>query len=271
MLTYRKRLGLHRMSNHAQRLSITRSICEAFNAHNAAGIVALLSIDARRSRGSGPVLSGRETIGERLREFFSAFPDASLSRSVMLALPERAVLVEWTLEATGLRAACRGADLLRFNLRGEIELIESRADTLSFHQRIAGAADTGTVRDLAERYTRAWCGGDPSQVAACYQEAGSLTINSGAPSCGRAAIEQAARGFMTAFPGMTVTMDDLLVERDRAVYQWTLEGVNGGPGGTWRSVCISGFEVWRIGNDGLIVESRGYFDTAAYADQLNAR
>jgi len=39
-------------------------------------------------------------------------------------------------------------------------------------------------------------------------------------------------------------------------------------GGTGRKVRISGFEVWQIGDDGLIAESRGYFDGAEYERQL---
>jgi len=33
-------------------------------------------------------------------------------------------------------------------------------------------------------------------------------------------------------------------------------------------VRISGFEVWKIGEDGLIAESRGHFDAAEYQRQL---
>lgn len=276
------------MCSNAQRIAAVRSMIESFNTQDAAGILARLSPDVRRSRGSGGIVQGREAIAERLKSFFYAFPDATLSKSSMLALPSESLLVEWTLEAThtgdwkrmssgvsiaasGLRLSCSGADLFGFNSRCEVESIESRADTASFLQPIGESLRAEAVRELAERYTRAWCSGDPSLVAACYGEAGSLTINSGVPSCGRAAIEEAARSFMTAFPGMIVRMDDLLTDRDRAVYRWTLEGVNHGPGGTGRSVCISGFEVWNIGSEGLIAESRGYFDTAAYADQLRAR
>ena len=40
------------------------------------------------------------------------------------------------------------------------------------------------------------------------------------------------------------------------------------PGGTGQRVRISGFEVWKIGDDGLIAESEGHFDSAAYKRQL---
>jgi hypothetical protein len=45
-------------------------------------------------------------------------------------------------------------------------------------------------------------------------------------------------------------------------------GTNTGPGGTGNRVRISGFEEWRIGDDGLIAESQGHFDQAEYDRQL---
>src|SRR5439155_9419196 len=52
------------------------------------------------------------------------------------------------------------------------------------------------LRDFARRYTEAWCSGDPVRVAEHYAADGSLTINGGTPSVGRAAITEAARSFM---------------------------------------------------------------------------
>jgi predicted ester cyclase len=95
-----------------------------------------------------------------------------------------------------------------------------------------------------------------------------LSINGGAPAMGRSAITEVAQVFMTAFPDLRVLMDDLVVQGDGAVYHWTLIGTNTGLGGTGQRVRISGFEVWRIGVDGLIAESRGNFDSAAYQRQL---
>ena len=73
---------------------------------------------------------------------------------------------------------------------------------------------------------------------------------------------------MTAFPDMVVTMDGLSVDGKRAVYRWTLTGRNTGPGGSGRSVRISGYEEWTIGEDGLIARSEGHFDEAEYERQL---
>jgi uncharacterized protein (TIGR02246 family) len=124
------------------------------------------------------------------------------------------------------------------------------------------------LRDLAERYTAAWCSQDPARVAVFYSPNGSLSVNGAAPAVGRSAIGEIARGFMTSFPDMELTMDDVLVQDDRAVYHWTLAGTNTGPGGTGKRVRFSGFEVWEIGVDGLIAESQGHFDEAIYQQQL---
>jgi predicted ester cyclase len=124
------------------------------------------------------------------------------------------------------------------------------------------------LRDFARRYTAAWCSQDPASVAAFYSPNGSLSVNDGAPAVGRRAITEVAQGFMTTFPDLQVLMDDLVIRGGRAEYHWTLVGTNTGPGGTGRAVRISGFEVWEIGADGLIAESRGSFDSAAYQRQM---
>ena len=124
------------------------------------------------------------------------------------------------------------------------------------------------LHDFATRYTAAWSSQDPTRVASFYAPRGSLTINDGAPSVGQEAITEAARGFMVAFPDMVVAMDSLRVEGAAPEYHWTLTGTNTGPGGTGHAVRISGYEVWTMGDDGLIARSQGYFDTAEYQRQL---
>src|SRR5437763_16508527 len=120
------------------------------------------------------------------------------------------------------------------------------------------------LRDFARRYTEAWCSGEPARVADHYAPDGSLTINGGAASVGRAAITDAARSFMEAFPDMQVLFDDLRGNE----YHWTLVGTNTGPGGTGKAVHISGYEAWTLGSDGLIAASLGHFDEDDYARQL---
>ena len=128
--------------------------------------------------------------------------------------------------------------------------------------------DSIELRNLAERYTAAWCSQNPESVAAFYSDQGSLRVNDGAPAVGRDAIAEVAQSFMTAFPDLCVVMDDLRLQAGEPEYHWTLSGTYAGPGGTGNRVRISGFERWRIGSDGLIASSQGHFDAAEYRRQL---
>ncbi len=127
------------------------------------------------------------------------------------------------------------------------------------------------LQDFGSRYATAWCSQIAANVAAFYEEDGSLQINGGPPSEGRVAISVAARSFMTAFPDMVVTMDDVCLRGSEALFKWTLVGTNTGPGGTRRSLRISGYEEWRFGKTGLIGISNGHFDEADYQSQLSGK
>ena len=126
------------------------------------------------------------------------------------------------------------------------------------------------LSNFAQRYAKAWCSQNPESVAAFFAENGSISINNGLPAIGRAAIAKEAQAFMTTFPDMVVTFDKLEPRGDRTAFHWTLTGTNNGPVGTGNKVRISGYELWKIGNDGLIAESKGHFDATDYKKQLRA-
>ena len=126
------------------------------------------------------------------------------------------------------------------------------------------------LRDFAKRYTAAWCSQNPASVAAFFSPQGSLRENDGVPAAGRLAITAVAQGFMLAFPDLQVLMDEVVLDVDGAIYRWTLVGTNNGPGGTGKHVRISGFEEWKMSEDGLIAKSLGHFDRADYEEQLKA-
>ena len=81
-------------------------------------------------------------------------------------------------------------------------------------------------------------------------------------------VTEVARSFIDAFPDIQVFMDDVVLNDETVEYHWTFTGTNTGPGGTGQAVRITGFEEWTIGDDGLIVESRGSYDQDEYARQL---
>jgi hypothetical protein len=140
--------------------------------------------------------------------------------------------------------------------------------TLVLVESLPVLPDSIDLKNLAKCDTAAWCSRNPESVAAFYSQHGSLRVNDGPPAVGRNAIIQVAQSFMTAFPDLCVVMDHLRLQADEPEYHWTLSGTYTGPGGTGHSVRISGFERWRIGSDGLIASSQGYFDAAEYRRQL---
>jgi len=121
--------------------------------------------------------------------------------------------------------------------------------------------DAQEVRDLARRYTEAWCIGDPARVAAHYTPGGMISINGGTP----APIEDVARSFVEAFPDIQVYMDDLVFLDEAVEYRWTFTGTSSETG-KW--VRVSGAETWTIGEDGLIAASKGTYDQAEYERQV---
>jgi hypothetical protein len=123
------------------------------------------------------------------------------------------------------------------------------------------AHDRRQIEDLAAAYTEAWCRHDAAGVAAHYAQGGMIAINGGEP----AAIAEVAAAFIATFPDVEVVMDDLVFKDDVVEYDWTFTGTSAETG-KW--VQIPGFEEWRIGADGLIVESRGRYDQAEYDRQL---
>jgi predicted ester cyclase len=124
------------------------------------------------------------------------------------------------------------------------------------------------LKNFGTKYAEAWCSQKPESVAEFFSENGSLKVNDNPPAVGRAAVAKVAEGFMTAFPDMEVTMDSLIDTSDGTEFHWTLTGTNSGPGGTGKKVKVSGYELWKFDNDGLILESIGSFDSDEYNRQL---
>ena len=128
---------------------------------------------------------------------------------------------------------------------------------------------TEELISFATRYTQAWCSGNPANVAAFFVEGGSLTINNDASAVGREAIANSAQEFMTSFPDMVVTMDRLAEVHGQLRYYWTMSGTNTGPGGTGKSLQISGYEALEMADSGLIQSAIGHYDELEWARQVH--
>jgi hypothetical protein len=82
--------------------------------------------------------------------------------------------------------------------------------------------DLAELTKFAMRYAKAWCSQDPKKVAVFFAENGSLSINNGPLAVGRAAIAKEAQAFITTFPDMIVTMDNVTRDLDGTKFHWTL-------------------------------------------------
>jgi nuclear transport factor 2 (NTF2) superfamily protein len=121
--------------------------------------------------------------------------------------------------------------------------------------------DQARARELARSYTDAWCARDPARVAEHYAPGGTIAINGGEPT----EITEVARSFIAAFPDIQVFMDDLVFTDEAVEYHWTFTGTSSE---TNNPVRISGFEEWTLGDEGLVVESRGTYDQDEYDRQV---
>jgi len=126
------------------------------------------------------------------------------------------------------------------------------------------------LTDFATRYAAAWSGSDPDDLASFYAAEGQLIVTGGEPSVARDAIAATAGSFMEAFPDMVVRMQSVEPADDGAVFHWRWTGTNAGPGGTGRSVDLSGYVEWRLSTDGLILISGGHYEQAEYERQMGA-
>jgi len=131
-------------------------------------------------------------------------------------------------------------------------------------RRVNELMNSENLSEFATRYAQAWCSHDPDAVAAFYSKNGAVSVN-GAPLV---PIAEVARNFIRDFPDMVVIFDKLEPRGERIAFHWTLTGTNTGPGGAGNKVRISGYELWKIDDAGLIAESSGHFDSSEYERQL---
>lgn len=124
------------------------------------------------------------------------------------------------------------------------------------------------MKIFARSYAQAWCSQRPNFVSSFFSEDGVLQINDGSTAKGTEAITNVAKGFMETFPDMVVSLDSLTTKSDKTRFYWILTGTINGTNGTGNKVRISGFEEWTLNKDGLIQESKSYFDNKEYERQL---
>ena len=125
--------------------------------------------------------------------------------------------------------------------------------------------DPNDIRNMAERYAKAWSSHSPEAVASFFEEGGKITINNGDPTVGRAAIVEMAKGFYSEFPDLVLHMDEIRTAGHNAIFVWTLEGKHSETG---NSVKVRGWEEWTLSDNILVSSSLGRFDAVEYDRQV---
>jgi steroid delta-isomerase-like uncharacterized protein len=129
------------------------------------------------------------------------------------------------------------------------------------------------VRRVEEHYRTFWQGDlddVDGQLSPAFHDAGSPP---GSPQ-GIAAVKAYASAARSAFPDMTVTIDDALAEGPVVVVHATWRGTHTGasmglePSG--RSVEVSGIVVWEFDDDGRIGRRTPFMDMGEFMRQTQA-
>jgi steroid delta-isomerase-like uncharacterized protein len=133
-----------------------------------------------------------------------------------------------------------------------------------------GSAD---ITDLLQRATDAWNGHDPDGVAACYTEdADFIDVALPEPLRGRAAIRDAAAGYMAAFSDLRLEVGEPMISGGRVAQEWTATGTHDGDlmgmPATGRRVTVHGCGVDELGEDGLFRRGANYWNVASLMQQL---
>jgi hypothetical protein len=121
---------------------------------------------------------------------------------------------------------------------------------------------------FAQGYAQVWGSKRPEFVAMFFEDDGVLQVNDGEPAIGRNAISKVAQSFMTKFPDMNVRFDSLVHKTNGIEFHWTLTGTDADPDGKNHKVKFSGFELWTMGDENLIKDSKGTFSSEEYNRQL---
>jgi steroid delta-isomerase-like uncharacterized protein len=93
------------------------------------------------------------------------------------------------------------------------------------------------------------------------------------PTAGPAGLRERVAGYRSAFPDLTITIEEQIIEGDRVVTRWTGRGTHEGElfgiAATGKQATVSGITIDRIAG-GRIVESWTSWDTLGLLQQLGA-
>jgi steroid delta-isomerase-like uncharacterized protein len=126
-------------------------------------------------------------------------------------------------------------------------------------------------RELVRREVAFWNGHDAEAANEVYAADYSGVDPAGTHAGDLAQLKQSAAAIFAAFPDLTLTADDVIVEGDKAVKVWTVRGTHKGEWmgipATGKKIVVTGTNVFRIAN-GKIVQCWAQMDALGMMQQL---
>ena len=128
------------------------------------------------------------------------------------------------------------------------------------------------MKKIIDAYVAAWNGEGIDNLGECIADNIVRTIPAtmDGSTTSLTDLQEHIRGFRTAFPDMTITIDDTFGTDERYVLEWTFKGTNTGEGDqppTNRYAEVSGISVYRV-EDGKLAEETVQFDVLNFFQQL---
>ena len=132
------------------------------------------------------------------------------------------------------------------------------------------------ARDVMDRVTEAWFGGDPSSAAKWYADDAVAIGPDGQEYKGPEAIVGYMKEFFEAFPGATYESLGAFESGNTAWDEGRFSGTNTGPlampdgttlPATGKTITLRGADIATV-EDGLITSHRFYFDNLSFLAQL---
>lgn len=128
------------------------------------------------------------------------------------------------------------------------------------------------TRELIEKWIAAFQSCDADAVIACYaDDAVNHQVAAGEPARGKEQIAADTRAFFAAFPDAWSRVENIIVDGDRAAWEWigggTFTGEFNGLAPTGKSFEMHGCGFFTF-RDGLIVLQRGYWDKESWFGQI---
>jgi len=127
---------------------------------------------------------------------------------------------------------------------------------------------------LFNRRDAAWQRHDPDALAADHHDEAVAVSPMHGRLEGRHRIREVYQTWFAAFPDLTCTTDDLIVDGSRAVHFFTIKGTQAAPFGgvapTGRRISITGAWLYAFDGSGQIQEDRRLYDVTSMMVQIGA-